>query len=196
MSEGLNGFVEIENNFRPPGFFDIDGLIDLPIYKHRYGQPMEANPTKLYWTEYQPYTEGDGTISFARKLYLEYPDVALYVAGYLERLFGFKFDYKRVNLLKTRGSIRSHIDESNRACCINIGLRNSSAAITRSSNTKDFTAYEQIAEDHVCQDNHVYLLDTSSVHEVKSLRDEDRFLFTYGLGRSFDDVYQLYKRGK
>ena len=67
-------FVELDNNFKLPEGFNPDDLNHLRIHKHRYGQEMELNPTELYWTEYQPFQPGDGTISFARKLHLKYPE--------------------------------------------------------------------------------------------------------------------------
>lgn len=186
----MTGVLLLDKQFKFPESFDIGLLETLPIYKHRYGMPMEANPTTLYWTEYQPTLPNTGTISFARKLYIQYPEVAMYISKYLESLFPrITFDYRRVNLLKTKGSIQPHVDESNRSSCINIGIKNSSISITRASSVKEKSLFLNNFEEVVCQDNHAYLLDTSSYHEVVSTDDTvERFLFTYGLGVSFETM--------
>ena len=184
----MSGVKLLDNKFVMPAGFDLSVLENLPIHKHFYGAPMEATPTTLYWTEYQPTHSGTGTISFARKLYLEYPDVAEHVCKYLEKLFPrIKFDIRRVNLLKTKGNIQPHVDESNRMTCINIGIKNSSIATTRASSVKDKSEFKDNSIEIVCRDNCAYLLDTSSYHEVESTDDTvSRYLFTYGLGVSFD----------
>jgi hypothetical protein len=181
-------FVEFDTNFVVPDSFNLDILDQLPIHEHRYGQAMELDPKTLYWTEYQPYQLGDGKISFARKLYLEYPDVADYVIDYLQRNFPTftHFSRDRVNLLKTSGNIRQHMDESFRKCCINIGIKNSSGAVTKSSNTRDHALYESKAQSFQCQDGHAYLLDTSCIHQVIAVNDEPRYLFTYGFATPFE----------
>lgn len=191
----MSGVLLLDNKFVFPEFFDIGVLETLPIYKHHYGMPMEANPTTLYWTEYQPSRPGTGTISFARKLYIQYPEVAMYIKNYLESLFPrITFDYRRVNLLKTKGSIQPHVDESNRMCCINIGIKNSSISITRASSVKAKELFEGNYEEVICQDRSTYLLDTSSFHEVVSTNDSvERFLFTYGLGVSFETMAKEYQ---
>lgn len=191
----MSGVTLLDDDFVFPSFFDVAVLENLPIYKHHYGMPMEANPTTLYWTEYQPFRPGDGTISFARKLYIEYPDVAFYIARYLNKLFPrIDFDYRRVNLLKTKGNIQPHVDESNRMCCINIGIKNSSIAITRTSSVKNKDLFNENYQETVCKDNHAYLLDTSSYHEVVSTDSSvERFLFTFGLGVSYDTMLKEFK---
>ena len=191
----MSGVLLLDKQFKFPDFFDISVLENLPIYKHHYGMPMEANPTTLYWTEYQPSRPGSGTISFARKLYIQYPEVAFYIKDYLESLFPrITFDYRRVNLLKTKGSIQPHVDESNRMCCINIGIKNSSISITRASSVKDKELFEGNYEEVICQDNHTYLLDTNSYHEVVSADDSvERYLFTFGLGVSYETMIKEFR---
>lgn len=190
----MKNFIDLDNTFKVPDDFNLEILNNLPVYKHHYHQPMDPNPTTLYWTEYQPFQPGDGTISFARRLYLEYPLVAKHVLNYLEYLFpSLEFDIQRVNLLKTHGNIRSHVDESFRRCCVNIGISNSQGAVTRTSSTKNFSLFDTVAETHQCEDGHAYLLDTSSVHEVKAVNDKPRYLFTYGFGRSFAEILNFYR---
>jgi hypothetical protein len=187
-------FFEIDSGFKLPEGFTPDLLDALPIHKHHYGQPMEAIPSSLYWTEYQPFQEGDGTISFARLLFLQYPEVAHYVVNYIQSFFPkLPIDYRRVNLLKTHGSIRMHKDESHRKCCINIGIKNSTGAITKTSSTLEHAIFESVAVAHQCQNGHAYLLDTSHLHRVMAINDQPRYLFTYGFGVTFEEVYKLYK---
>lgn len=186
-------FFEFDNNFKLPEGFDVGILDQLPIHKHHYGNELEVDPIRLYWVEYQPYQEGDGTISFARKLYLKYPEVADYVVDYISKFFPkLPLDRRRVNLLKTCGSIRRHMDESLRKSCINIGLKNSLGAMTRVSNTKDHDLYESVATTEQCLDGHAYLLGTSFLHEVVAVNPEPRYLFTYGFGVEFDVIRGLY----
>jgi hypothetical protein len=194
----MKGIVELDNSFLLPKDFNLSEFENLPIYKHVYGNEMNQNPTTLYWTEYQLNKEIYGTISFVRKLYIAYPDIAKYVVEYLGTLFNnINFDYQRVGLLKTRGSVTPHFDESNRQCCINIGIKNSNSAITKVSATKDRDLFEENSYPIQCKDGHTYLLDTSSIHEVVSLDDnKDRFLFTYGFGVEFDRILSCYKGKK
>jgi len=189
----MTGIIELDTTFQIPNFFKISDFENMRVHKHIYGNPMEQDPKEVYWVEYQPQMAGGGTISFARRLYLEYPETANYVVNYLSNLFPMiPFDIKRVNLLKTKGSIGKHVDESLRKCTINIGIKNSSVAITRTSPTTNFDLYDRLATNTICQDGHAYLLDTGSVHEVISFDDtQERFLFTYGFGRSFNEISQL-----
>ncbi len=191
----MSGVLLLDDKFVFPNFFDVNLLEKLPIYKHHYGMPMEENPKTLYWTEYQPTVPGTGTISFARKLYLQYPEVAHYITNYLNELFPrINFDYRRVNLLKTKGNIQPHVDESNRMSCINIGIKNSSSATTRTSSVKDKNLFEGNFQEIICQDNHSYLLDTSSYHEVVSNNSQtERYLFTFGLGVSFETMKKEFR---
>jgi hypothetical protein len=191
----MSGIKLLDNKFVMPPEFDLSIIENLPIHKHFYGMLMEETPTNIYWTEYQPTYSGTGTISFARKLYLEYPEVAEHVCKYLKNLFPrIPFDINRVNLLKTKGSIQPHLDESNRMTSINIGIKNSSIAKTRVSSVKDEAEFKDNAVEIVCQDNCAYLLDTSSYHEVISTDDTvSRYLFTYGFGVSYDIILREFK---
>jgi hypothetical protein len=186
----MSGIIELDSNFKIPGFFDISDFENLKVYKHVYGQSKDDDPDHIYWLEYQISDQGSGTISFARRLYLDYPEIAEYVIEYLSALFpSIPFDVKRVNLLKTKGSIPKHVDESFRSCAVNIGIKNSSTAITRTSRTKSYHLFNEQSSDFICKDGHSYLLDTGSIHEVISLDESsDRFLFTYGFGRNFDEI--------
>lgn len=184
-------FFEFDNKFKLPGGFTPELLESLPIHKHHYGDTMEINPTSLYWTEYQPFQPGDGTISFARKLYLQYPEVSKYVADYIQKFFPeVPVEITKVNLMKTHGSIRRHKDESSRKTVINIGIKNSAGAITKTSSTRDHFEYFKVAEPHQCQDGHAYLLDTSCLHQVISINDQPRYLFTYGFAVPFNEIYK------
>lgn len=194
----MTGIFELDNNFSLPTDFDVSAFENLPIYKHRYGMQMESNPSTLYWTEYQLDRSKYGTISFARKLYVAYPDISKYVVDYLGTLFDkINFDYQRLGLLKTKGSVLPHVDEANRKCCINIGIKNSDIAVTRVSSTKDYENFEEQSKPVQCKDGHAYLLDTSSIHEVVSLDDnKERFLFTYGFGVDYEQILSCYKGSK
>lgn len=187
------GIFEIDDKFIMPEYFNLNMFDNLPIYKHIYGMPMEKIPSSLYWTEYQPREQGGGIISFARQIYIRYPELAEYVQNYIQKFFStYKIEIYRVGLIKTCGNIRSHIDESNRLSCINIGIKNSSGAVTRTSNVKDEELYEKTATEITCQDNHAYLLDTGSRHEVIALNNLPRYLFTYGFGLPYAEILEKY----
>lgn len=193
-TNSMHGFVELDHKFKLPESFDISVFDQLPIYNHSYGNKMENDPTTLYWTEYRlpkPY----GSISFLRRLCVGHIDITKYVTDYLTDLFyQVPFDYRRVCLLKTQGTIPPHVDESNRKCCINIGIKNSSIATTRTSSTTNRTIFESQAKSSICQDGHAYLLDTSSIHEVVSEDNSTcRYLFTYGFGSNFNTILSCYK---
>jgi hypothetical protein len=186
-------FLEFDNNFQNPPGIDVSILDTLPIKKHHYGGFIEANPTELYWLEYQQ--AGGGNISFVRKLYLQYPDVAEYLVNYIRQSFPKLELYKeRVNILKTVGSIVPHVDESNRMCSINIGVKNSKGAITKMSSTRVRSEYESTVKTYQCQDGHGYLIDTSCFHEVIAVNQEPRYLFTYGFGRDFNTIMSYYQK--
>jgi hypothetical protein len=53
--------------------------------------------------------------------------------------------------------------------------------------------FESVAVAHQCQNGHAYLLDTSHLHRVMAINDQPRYLFTYGFGVTFEEVYKLYK---
>ena len=187
----MNGydFLEFDDSFyMPDGLLDLDELNSLPVRMHYYGDGME-DPNELYWTQY--YVPGTHDyISFARRLIIGYPEAAMYVARYMQSLFtGVKFRPELVTVLKTKGSIPPHIDESNRISTINIGIRNSDCAITRYSNISNIDPNWTYKE-AVCKDGHTYLLNTSKTHSVISMQREERFLFSYGLQYTY---YQLVK---
>jgi len=186
--------IEIDNSFVLPPEFSPEILDTLPIHQHHYGLPMEETPTSLYWTEYQPYQPGDGKISFARKMYLQYPTVAEHVADYIRQFFpGLEIHKERVNLMKTQGSIRRHKDEG-RPTSINIGIKNTTNALTMTSSTRDHSEYFNIVKKVQCYDGHAYLLDTSCLHQVVAITPGPRYLFTYGFEFDFQKVVAHYKR--
>lgn len=185
---------EIDNNFVIPPGFNPEMLDAIPVRPYYYGGVQERIPTELYWLEYQPHQSGDGTISFARRLRLHYPDVADYVADYLNRFFPtIKFDSNRVALIRTIGSIMPHIDEG-RITSANIGIKNTLGAITKSSATSDKNLYPLVAQTWQCKDNHAYLLNTNKRHEVIATNNLPRYLFTYGFGMPFSEIMKYYKK--
>lgn len=186
-------FFEFDTNFQMPVDIDVSLLDSLPIRKHIYGEPIESDPTELYWLEYQQPVSGN--ISFVRKLYRHYPSVADHLVNYIQQFFPkLELFKERVNILKTSGSIMPHVDETNRMCCINIGIKNASGAITKISSTRMRSEYKATAREHRCQNGHSYLIDTSRFHEVIAINQEPRYLFTYGFGRDFNTIMSYYQK--
>jgi len=188
----MSGFIELDNTFICPEGFNIGVLQSIPIHKYFYGQPMDPDPKTLYWTDYCTREEVYDGISFVRKLYIDYQSVAEYVVTYLKTLFPeIPFDFHRVSLLKTKGNVIPHYDESNRKCCVNIGIHNSSISVTKTSAVKEWNVklFEEMAVSNICKNGYAYLIDTSCMHSVETTdATVERFLFSYAFGKSFEEI--------
>lgn len=175
----------------PSDSISVDAAMAFPQVHHYYGMSQPENTGPLFWMSYR--VPGDvGTIKFLRRFGTTYPDVGRAVCEFLSSLVDYPFVNERVNLVWTRGHIPEHIDESGRACAINIGLRNSDTAYTIASRSKDEKAWRGHAITDRVQDGCAYLLDTGSMHEVVS-RDPlaDRILLTYAFQESYDQLKEL-----
>jgi hypothetical protein len=168
--------------------FDMQILENLPRVTHVYGTAPVV-PSYLHWMEYD--TEGHGQIAFVRGMAQRHPEFIGHIATALGAMFPqIKFDPGRINILRTRGCVVPHVDESNRSCCINIGWKNSASAITWSSELPRVRKpeFKEHAVPQTCEDGKAYLLDTSKLHSVEGSEAVDRYLISYGFGIPFEDV--------
>lgn len=185
---------EIDNTFIPPVNFNLNELSYLPTTNLKNdGKPSVPDPDSLFWLEYPAINKGFGTIGFIRFLYLGYPTIAEYVKSYLQQFFisSYELDIRRVAILRTVGNIGIHTDEGGRTCCLNLGLKNTDGATTTVSQTKNLDEYHITATEKICFDNHLYLLDTSNLHQVTARNNNPRYLFTYGFNKPFNEIKSL-----
>lgn len=186
-------FLEIDKNFILPDDFNVDLLEHVPFYTHVYGsKPPEVNG--IFWQEFQQANNVDGSISFLRNMQPWRPDFIQHVANYIQQLIPtLKINPVYVKMIRTKNNVNPHVDEPTRKCCINIGVKNSAGAITRTSNTtsRDKFTHSSIASQ--CQDLSAYLIDTSSMHSVTSINSNPRYLITYPFIESFDTIVKHIK---
>ena len=186
-------FLEIDKNFILPQSFDVAQLEHVPFYTHVYGNKA-PDVAGIFWQEFQQANNLDGSISFLRNMQNEYPNFTQYVADYIQRLLPLlKINPIYVKMIRTKNNVNPHADEPTRRCCINIGVKNSAGAITRTSNTtsRDEFIHKSIASQ--CQDLSAYLIDTSKMHSVTSINSNPRYLITYPFIESFDTIAKHFK---
>lgn len=156
---------------------------------HKYGQPFEV-PDYPCWMQYLNEAKVPGSITFSRHTH-KHPVLREMVDNIVKLLTpvfpkNMKPMVERVHFLKTAGSITAHRDEAGRMTCINIGLKNSSSAITKISNDGILENFENNHTDYRLEDGAAYLLNTNSLHSVDGDINIDRYLITYGFGQSFE----------
>lgn len=169
----------------------IEEAEKLEVFVHVYGQAFYI-PEYPCWMEYK--NEGDqiGSISFTRNTY-KHPVLSL-MTNELVELFTPIFPkdnpplQERWHFIKTTGNIVTHRDEAGRNACINIGVKNSSGAITRLSNDGIFENFENNNSEYIIKEGFGYLLNTHQWHSVESTSTEPRYLITYGFGAKFDNL--------
>lgn len=165
----------------------IDTAIGFETISHTYGQPQPAPSSHTYWMEYK---NNIGSISFTRNT-VNHPILKEMVEKILTLLTPiFSKDSPpnplRVHIIRTINSINPHIDEA-RACCINIGIRNSSNAILQVSNDNIRNTFAINHEDHILEDGDAYILNTENLHALVGI-DQPRYLITYSFGTSYDET--------
>jgi len=170
---------------------DIDWeLLDtIPVSTKIQGQPVSAVYPGLHWMTYSVY-EG-GRISFTRNTKEFLPEIVDYTAQYLrDRFPKLPIFPERIHFLQTKGKIREHRDEAGRVTSINIGIKNTSTAITRFGVDDSYETFQDRYVDYICKDNCAYLLDTSKLHSVISLGDDVRTLITMTVTDSYEKTLQ------
>jgi hypothetical protein len=130
-----------------------------------------------------------GRIGFSRNTYQHLPEVVNYTHDFLKSRFPNLPLYKeRICFLQTIGSVPQHRDESSRLSCINIGLNNTSSAITRISTDDNFETFSINYKDYICEDGSVYLLNSSIVHSVIGDMEIKRTLITMTITDKYEDA--------
>jgi hypothetical protein len=171
-------FEKVASDFSLDNVIDLTYLDTLPVVMHTYGKTTII-PEEFCWMSYRSHTSGE--ISFTRHTNKFVPKFTNYVASFLANIIDVPILPERVHFLRTCGRVTPHVDEAGRKCCLNIGLKNSSSAITR--------IYSNGAiNDFVCEDGSVYLLNTSIMHSVEGSDNISRLLITYGFGSTFDVI--------
>lgn len=172
----------------------IDETRKFDILLHKYGEKMQlfSHPC---WMEYIIESDQKGSISFTRHTHKN-PVLSEMVSEILEILKKILPDTislnpERVHFIKTKGNIVKHKDESGRLTCINIGIKNSSTAITKISNDGDYDNFEYNNTEHVIKEGHAYLLNTNQYHSVESDVNCERYLITYGFGIEYDVLSKM-----
>jgi hypothetical protein len=160
---------------------------------HKYGGDLNILDYPC-WMEYK--NEGNivGSISFSRHT-SKHPilkDMVLRVADILIPIVP-SFTPNRIHLIRTVGSIPPHRDEGNRMCCINIGLKNSSSAITKISNDGIRENFSTNNTAYTVEDGVGYLLNTNHLHSVEGDLHTPRYLITYGFGTKFEILKRVIK---
>jgi hypothetical protein len=168
----------------------IEAAEGLETIIHKYGGNTVV-PDYPCWIEYKNEGGITGSISFSRHTG-KHPilsEMSKKVADVLRPIFPEKYEpeINRVHLIRTKGDIPIHRDEAGRLTCINIGLKNSSEAVT-CMGASDIPR-EEFYKTHsktILKDGYGYLVNTHEWHSVNAMSDNPRYLITYGLGAKFD----------
>lgn len=175
-----------------PAEFDvyISEAEKLETVVHRYGSPF-AVPDYPCWMQYKRERGVEGSISFTRNTY-KHPilnQMTEKVVDLLTPIFpeDMKPIRERVHFIKTLGSITPHRDEAGRMSCINIGIKDSSSALTQIGIDDLFETFEERHKDYVVREGYAYLLNTHVMHAVVGT-NIPRYLITYGFGETYDNI--------
>ena len=172
---------------------------ELETVIHRYGtEPMV--PDYPCWIEYQNEGNLEGSIYFTRHTN-RHPilsEMVNKISEVMRPIFPEKYapELDRIHFLKTHGDIPLHRDEGGRLTCINIGLKNSSGAITSINKGGPVEQFQINHTSKILKDGYAYLVNTNEYHAVKSITQTPRYLITYGLGAKFDYFKQFLRLGK
>jgi hypothetical protein len=165
---------------------------------HKYGKEF-VFPEYPCWISYENEGGVIGSISFSRHTG-KHPILAEMVRKVADILYpmfpeNYKPEVNRIHLIRTQGNIPIHKDEAGRLTCINIGIKNSSSAITRMGHGGPREEFKNNHTSIKLKDGHGYLVNTNAFHSVESLTDEPRYLITYGFGVQFDYFRNFLKIG-
>ena len=167
----------------------ISAAEEMETVIHRYGAEFSV-PDYPCWIEYKDEGGIKGSISFSRHTgkHIVLSEMVQKVAEILRPVFPEKYqpEANRVHLIRTHGDIPIHRDEAGRLTCINIGLKNTSGAVTCMGNGGPREEFEKNHTAMILKDGHGYVVNTHEYHSVKALSSNPRYLITYGLGVKFD----------
>lgn len=163
---------------------------------HKYGTKFVV-PDYPCWMEYRDEEGIIGSISFTRNTLKNniLKEMCENVAVILDSITVDKFtpDPNRVHFIKTKGNILPHRDEAGRMCCINIGIKNSSSAVTKIGNIDSHVDFYNNCTDYVIEDGFGFLVNTNKYHAVSGDMNKSRYLITYGFGSNFNDIKNIFK---
>lgn len=182
--------IEIGRLLEPIDFIKyINEAEKFETFVHKYGKEFVI-PNYPCWMEYKNEGDIEGSISFTRNTSknLILSEMVDKVIKILTPLFPKGIDpmKERVHLIRTTGYIITHKDEAGRNTCINIGLKNSSGAITKISNDGIYDTFELNHSEWIIKEGFGYLMNVNQWHAVESISPEPRYLITYGFGTKFD----------
>lgn len=187
--------IKIGKLINPIEFEDYLNAADLlPVIVHKYGTTIDI-PDYPCWMKYTGELNVVGSISFSRHTF-KHPllkEMVDKVVDILTPIFTYKPQPERIHILKTEGSIVRHRDESGRMSCINIGIKNSSIAITKISTDGNPSTFEQNHTQHIIEEGYGYLLNTNQYHAVSCEVSTPRYLLTYGFGETYDKIKDKFK---
>lgn len=176
----------------------IDAAESLETVVHRYGTEFVV-PDYPCWIEYKNEGGITGSISFSRHTEKHHvlSEMVVKVSKILSPIFPEKYppEESRIHLIRTIGDIPIHRDEAGRLTCLNIGLKNSSEAITLIGHGGPREEFFKKHTSIRLKDGHGYLLNTSELHSVKAISANPRYLITYGLGAKFEYFKQFLRIG-
>jgi len=208
INNSMNNFYKFNSNLNL-NWKDIDNIFNSITleFSNDVNSPKvyilndTSNPT--YW-QYYPWTRTRFTRNFGRNFINESKEVINCLAllqstakkedfedlQMYNSLINHKFDYKRVQLIKSVAGVDvlPHHDNG-RKYVINIGLKNSNTCttyISESRDTKEFWTHNP--KSFTMQDGEAFLINVDKFHAVKSLVDKDsnldRYLITYMLSET------------
>lgn len=176
----------------------IEEASKLETVVHKYGTQFKI-PDYPCWMAYKNEGNIEGSISFTRNT-KDNPilnEMIEKVMTVFKTIFinGLEPKPERIHFIRTIGNIVPHKDEAGRTACINIGLKNSSSAITRISNDGLYETFNKNNTPYIVKEGFGYLLNTNQIHSVESLNTEPRYLITYGFGVPFNTLTKHFKVG-
>lgn len=174
----------------------VDEAEKLETVIHKYGSNFII-PNYPCWMEYKNEGNLQGSISFTRHTN-KHPilkEMVEKVYHILKTIFDPQRPVllERIHFIRTKGNITAHKDEAGRNTCINIGVRNSSGALTKMSNDNVYANFYNNHSTTTVMEGHAYLMNTNQYHAVESLNDQPRYLITYGFGDNFDILEKEFK---
>lgn len=169
----------------------IDVAEMLEVVSHQYNTPYNVPPYPC-WMEY---SGTQGAISFSRNTdkHPVLSEMVTLVLHAFSKNFNknFPFSRERVHFIRTKGDVAPHRDEGGRKCCINIGIKNSTGALTKLGIDDNIETFNERYETHTINPGVGYLVDTSRLHAVTAINNQPRYLITYGFAQSFSTVSAL-----
>ena len=158
---------------------------------HKYDNPFNV-PDYPCWMAYKTLRDSEGSISFSRHTSTHpiLKEMVSKIADILTPILPVKHPAipERIHFIRTIGSVLPHIDEASRMCCINIGVKNSSSAVTKISNDGIPENFSINNTAYTIEDGVGYLLNTNQLHSVEGDLSIPRYLITYGFGAQFNIV--------